>query len=325
VLKARKKGKRVGALKITSLFPYHAEKIREFMDRCEEILIPELNYEGQLANLIGHLHRKDVVRLNRTPGMPMPASVILERIEAKLNTAGAPEVERGDFMKTSGNHSWPPNPKWPRIKDKSRAFQESRFRSARKASPPGAPGAAISASTTGLNQAIQRPGPAPPQDRHRVGNRLCRQVPLFQFTPTVSTRSTGGALPVATGVKLAEPDLTVFAVGGDGDGLGIGGGHLPHISSENVDVNYLLFDNSIYGLTKGQPSPSSPFGFKTKASPQGNTDAPLNAALLALSYGASFVARLFAGGPGRDHGSTRGGDPTQGVFFFSSLHFLRHL
>jgi 2-oxoglutarate/2-oxoacid ferredoxin oxidoreductase subunit alpha len=92
VLKARKKGKRVGALKITSLFPYHAEKIREFMDRCGEILIPELNYEGQLANLIGHLHRKDVVRLNRTPGMPMPASVILERIE-ELNTAGAPEAK----------------------------------------------------------------------------------------------------------------------------------------------------------------------------------------------------------------------------------------
>ena len=62
-------------------------------------------------------------------------------------------------------------------------------------------------------------------------------------------------------------------------------------------MNYLLFDNSIYGLTKGQPSPSSPVGFKTKASPQGSADAPLNATLLALSYGASFVARLFAGDP----------------------------
>jgi len=98
-------------------------------------------------------------------------------------------------------------------------------------------------------------------------------------------------------VKLANPELTVFAVGGDGDGLGIGGGHLPHIARRNIDVKYLLFDNSIYGLTKGQPSPSSPVGFKTKASPQGNQDAPLNATLLALSYGASFVARLFAGDP----------------------------
>ncbi|MCJ7595875.1 MAG: thiamine pyrophosphate-dependent enzyme, partial [Desulfobacterales bacterium] len=70
-----------------------------------------------------------------------------------------------------------------------------------------------------------------------------------------------------------------------------------HIARRNVDVNYLLFDNSIYGLTKGQPSPSSPSGYKTKASPQGSEDAPLNATLMALSYGASFVARLFAGDP----------------------------
>ena len=68
-----------------------------------------------------------------------------------------------------------------------------------------------------------------------------------------------------------NPALTVFAVGGDGDGLAIGGGHLPHIARRDVNVNYLLFDNSIYGLTKGQPSPSTPHGYKTKASPQGTT------------------------------------------------------
>jgi 2-oxoglutarate ferredoxin oxidoreductase subunit beta len=107
----------------------------------------------------------------------------------------------------------------------------------------------------------------------------------------------GRALPVATGVKLANPELTVFAVGGDGDGLAIGGAHLPHMARRDIDVNYLLFDNSIYGLTKGQPSPSSPEGLKTKASPDGTIDAPLNATLMALSYGAGFVARLFAGDP----------------------------
>jgi 2-oxoglutarate ferredoxin oxidoreductase subunit beta len=89
----------------------------------------------------------------------------------------------------------------------------------------------------------------------------------------------------------------VFAVGGDGDGLAIGGGHLPHIARRNVDVNYLLFDNSIYGLTKGQASPSSPQGFKSKTSPTGSSEAPLNATLMTLAYGASFVARLFAGDP----------------------------
>jgi 2-oxoglutarate ferredoxin oxidoreductase subunit alpha len=75
---------KVGALKVMSLCPYHAEAIRAFMKKCNEILIPELNYEGQLANLIGHLHGKDVVRLNRTTGMPMPASVIYERIKTLI-------------------------------------------------------------------------------------------------------------------------------------------------------------------------------------------------------------------------------------------------
>jgi 2-oxoglutarate ferredoxin oxidoreductase subunit alpha len=81
---ARKQGLRVGALKITSIFPYHREAIRAFMNRCQEILIPELNYEGQLANLIGHLHNKDVERLNRTPGMPMPASVIFDKVKSMI-------------------------------------------------------------------------------------------------------------------------------------------------------------------------------------------------------------------------------------------------
>jgi 2-oxoglutarate ferredoxin oxidoreductase subunit alpha len=84
VRNAQKKGSKVGALKITSLYPYHAGLIRQFMERCSEILIPELNYEGQLANLIGHLHRKDVIRLNQATGVPLTASAILKKIEALL-------------------------------------------------------------------------------------------------------------------------------------------------------------------------------------------------------------------------------------------------
>ncbi len=98
-------------------------------------------------------------------------------------------------------------------------------------------------------------------------------------------------------MKLANPELTVYAIGGDGDGLAIGGGHFPHAARRNVNINYLMFDNSIYGLTKGQPSPSSPVGMKSKASPFGTVDKPLNPTLMALTYGASFVARLFAGDP----------------------------
>jgi len=85
VHRAQRKGIKAGALKITSLYPYHAEQIRAFMKKCGAVLIPELNYEGQLANLIGHLYPKDVVRLNRTTGQPMSPTVIYEKIEALVS------------------------------------------------------------------------------------------------------------------------------------------------------------------------------------------------------------------------------------------------
>lgn len=162
--------------------------------------------------------------------------------------------------------------------------------------PTWCPGCGYFGIHQGLNNAIQRLA----LPHHRIvtvsGIGCAGRYPFFTHTYGLHTVH-GRALPVSTGVKLANPELTVIAVGGDGDGLGIGGGHLPHVIRRNIDVNYLLFDNSIYGLTKGQPSPSSPLSFKTKASPQGTTDAPLNATLMALSYGATFVARLFAGDP----------------------------
>ena len=162
--------------------------------------------------------------------------------------------------------------------------------------PTWCPGCGYFGIHQGLNNAIQRLS----LPHHKVvtvsGIGCAGRYPFFTNTFGLHTVH-GRALPVATGVKLANSELTVFAVGGDGDGLGIGGGHLPHIARRNVDVNYLLFDNSIYGLTKGQPSPSTPLGTKAKAAPQGTTEMPLNGTLMALSYGASFVARLFAGDP----------------------------
>jgi 2-oxoglutarate ferredoxin oxidoreductase subunit beta len=107
----------------------------------------------------------------------------------------------------------------------------------------------------------------------------------------------GRVLPLATGIKLANPELTVFAVGGDGDAFSIGAGHLPHAARRNVDITYLVMDNEIYGLTKGQPSPTSPLGMKVKVSPYGTYDVPLNPIAMVLSYGASFVARGFSSQP----------------------------
>jgi 2-oxoglutarate/2-oxoacid ferredoxin oxidoreductase subunit beta len=107
----------------------------------------------------------------------------------------------------------------------------------------------------------------------------------------------GRAVPTAAGVKISRPDLLVVAVGGDGDGLGIGGGHLPHIARKNVDLTYILIDNSIYGLTKGQSSPTSPLGMKSKTAPYAYIEDPLNPLLLFLAYNASFVARGYSGKP----------------------------
>jgi 2-oxoglutarate ferredoxin oxidoreductase subunit beta len=101
----------------------------------------------------------------------------------------------------------------------------------------------------------------------------------------------GRAPAFATGLKVSRPDLSVWVVTGDGDGLSIGGNHLIHILRRNVDVNILLFNNRIYGLTKGQYSPTSELGKTTKSTPFGSVDFPLEPTRLALACGASFVAR----------------------------------
>ena len=101
----------------------------------------------------------------------------------------------------------------------------------------------------------------------------------------------GRAPAVATGVKIANPDLSVWVVTGDGDGLSIGGNHFMHALRRNMDINILLFNNRIYGLTKGQYSPTSEVGKVTKATPFGSLDIPLNPPSLALGAQATFVAR----------------------------------
>ena len=101
----------------------------------------------------------------------------------------------------------------------------------------------------------------------------------------------GRAPAFATGLKLANPKLDVWIVTGDGDGLSIGGNHLLHVLRRNVDVQILLFNNEIYGLTKGQYSPTSRIGTRSPSSPKGSIDAPLSPCAFALGAGARFIAR----------------------------------
>lgn len=107
----------------------------------------------------------------------------------------------------------------------------------------------------------------------------------------------GRALPVAQGLKMARPDLNVIAVGGDGDFFSIGAGHLIHAALRNIDITVVVMDNEIYGLTKGQTSPTSPHGHVTKSTPYGLLASQFNPIATALSLNVSFVARGYSAKP----------------------------
>jgi 2-oxoglutarate ferredoxin oxidoreductase subunit beta len=107
----------------------------------------------------------------------------------------------------------------------------------------------------------------------------------------------GRAVPTAVGAKLANKDLTVIVVAGDGDGLGEGMGHFIHALRANVDITYLIHENKVYGLTTGQSAPTSEKGFVTKSTPEGLIEVPVNPVALAITAGGSFVARGYVGKP----------------------------
>ena len=105
----------------------------------------------------------------------------------------------------------------------------------------------------------------------------------------------GRSLPIATGAKMANHELTVIATGGDGDGYGIGGNHLSHTARRNVDLTYIVMNNQIYGLTTGQASPTSRLGMRTKSTPFGSVELPANPITTSIMNGATFIARGYSG------------------------------
>jgi len=129
----------------------------------------------------------------------------------------------------------------------------------------------------------------------------------------------GRALPAAQGIKLARPDLTVLAVGGDGDFFSIGAGHLPHAIRRDINITCIVMDNEIYGLTKGQTSPTSPYGHITKSTPMGNLAYPMHPLALAISSGATFVARGFSSQPKQLAELIRKGMEHQGFSFIQAM------
>jgi len=152
------------------------------------------------------------------------------------------------------------------------------------------PGCGDYAILAALQKMLPELGLPPEQHVFVSGIGCAGRLPYYMNTYGFHTIH-GRATAVATGLKAMRDDLTVWVITGDGDALSIGGNHLIHILRRNVNVNILLFNNQVYGLTKGQFSPTSQKGQVTKTSPQGVTNEPVNPISLALAAGAGFVAR----------------------------------
>jgi len=160
--------------------------------------------------------------------------------------------------------------------------------------PVWCPGCGDFAVLNAVHRALAAAGCAPHETILVSGIGCSSRLPGYVETYGFNSLH-GRALPIATGAKLASPRMTVVAVGGDGDGLAIGGNHFLHAARRNVDIAYFMMDNEIYGLTKGQAGPTTPTGDRTKSTTYGNPDPSIDPCALAIAFGASWVARGFSG------------------------------
>jgi 2-oxoglutarate ferredoxin oxidoreductase subunit beta len=163
-----------------------------------------------------------------------------------------------------------------------------------KADPDWCPGCGDFGLLAALKQAIVELGLYPHQVMTISGIGCSSNLPGYINTYGMHTLH-GRALAVATGAALANHEMKVIVTGGDGDGYGIGGNHFLHSMRRNVDLTYLVMDNQIYGLTTGQISPTSIKGMKTKSTPAGSVENPINPIPLAIAGGATYVARGYVG------------------------------
>lgn len=184
--------------------------------------------------------------------------------------------------------------------------------------PTWCPGCGDYGVLSGVERALVEFGRPPHEIAMVAGIGCSSRMPFFMNTYGFHAVH-GRGLCVATGLKTARPDLTVLAVGGDGDALAIGGNHFFHAMRRNVDITYVLMDNQIYGMTKGQTAPTSGHGIRTKSTPHGNPDAPVDPTWVALSGGASYVAQALSSNPKQVAELVLGGLRHRGIAFINVL------
>ena len=163
-----------------------------------------------------------------------------------------------------------------------------------KVDPDWCPGCGDFGVLSGLQRAVAELGLQPHEILAVSGIGCSSNLPGFFKSYGMHTLH-GRSLPHASGAKLANHELTVIATGGDGDGYGIGGNHFTHTARRNLNILYLVMDNQIYGLTTGQISPTSEVGMKTKSTPHGSVELPINPIASAITNGATWVARGYTG------------------------------
>src|SRR5213594_5185210 len=163
-----------------------------------------------------------------------------------------------------------------------------------KSDPDWCPGCGDFGVLTALKQALVELNLHPHQVMTVSGIGCSSNLPGYLSTYGMHTLH-GRALAVATGAQLANHELKIVATGGDGDGYGIGGNHFLHAMRRNVDLTYIVMNNQVYGLTTGQVSPTSRKGMKTKSTPFGSVENPVNPIPMAIVCGATYVARAFSG------------------------------
>jgi len=170
----------------------------------------------------------------------------------------------------------------------AKKFQPGDFKSDLK--PIWCPGCGDFGVVTAITRALAAIGRSPHEIAFVSGIGCSSRIPGYTTAYGFNTVH-GRSLPIAQGIKLANPELLVLVASGDGDGFSIGGGHVAHVIRRNIDLTYIVMDNQIYGLTKGQLSPTSQRGRKTVTSSFGSLEDPVNPLLYVMGYGASFVAQ----------------------------------